>query len=279
MFKLAISSADPAPPADGRTLTVESYDVVQGSYPSVATLASSTGLLITGSGQSFQSAATATTADTVRSRLRPRAPPLDRDAHRLHRLTSRLVPRPAPRGHLFRPPGRRARVRRQVRQEPRRVGSRREGLAALRSWVEGLWREVFGASFLFISSPIPSPSTRVVRHTTPRFHKLTCPHHQTIHQMHQDHVPDLPPTFELIGSTPICPVHGMVRRDPVSGAVRVLTLQGTPSASAPLSPTYIDLVCRSPRVHAGYRAEGHRREGEERCLLARDGRAESEACG
>lgn len=55
---------------------------------------------------------------------------------------------------------------------------------------------------------------------------------QSVHQMHQDHVPILPEGFESLGSTEICPVHGMVKfvdlEGPKSlGNVSILTLQGS----------------------------------------------------
>ncbi|KDE04816.1 hypothetical protein MVLG_04780 [Microbotryum lychnidis-dioicae p1A1 Lamole] len=60
-----------------------------------------------------------------------------------------------------------------------------------------------------------------------------------IHQMHRDHVPSLPSGFELLGSTPICSIHGMVKYSssapPPPSAnlsdIEVLTLQGHPEFS------------------------------------------------
>ena len=56
---------------------------------------------------------------------------------------------------------------------------------------------------------------------------------QDIHQVHQDHVPSLPDGFGGLGSTPICPVHGMVfPAEPSSIAeAKILTLQGHPEFS------------------------------------------------
>ncbi|KAL8292753.1 hypothetical protein RQP46_001365 [Phenoliferia psychrophenolica] len=70
----------------------------------------------------------------------------------------------------------------------------------------------------------------------------------TIHQMHQDHVPSLPPGFSSLGSTPICPVHGMLRRlpsvapsSPVELAdIQVLTLQGHPEFTPDIVGKIID---------------------------------------
>lgn len=53
--------------------------------------------------------------------------------------------------------------------------------------------------------------------------------------MHRDHVPAVPPGFELLGSTDVCHNQGMVRYQPdVSGApaklsdIQILTVQGHP---------------------------------------------------
>lgn len=50
--------------------------------------------------------------------------------------------------------------------------------------------------------------------------------------MHQDHVPVLPEGFESLGSTEICPVHGMVKFFDPEGPkslenVSIMTLQGS----------------------------------------------------
>jgi len=55
--------------------------------------------------------------------------------------------------------------------------------------------------------------------------------------MHQDHVPVLPEGFESLGSTEICPVHGMVKFIDPEGPkslenVSILTLQGHPEYNA-----------------------------------------------
>ncbi|SGY76962.1 BQ5605_C005g03535 [Microbotryum silenes-dioicae] len=62
---------------------------------------------------------------------------------------------------------------------------------------------------------------------------------QAIHQMHRDHVPSLPSGFELLGSTPICSIHGMVKYSSSAPSppsanlsdIEVLTLQGHPEFS------------------------------------------------
>jgi len=59
----------------------------------------------------------------------------------------------------------------------------------------------------------------------------------SVHQMHQDHVPVLPEGFESLGSTEICPVHGMVKFVDPEGPkslenVSIMTLQGHPEYNA-----------------------------------------------
>ncbi|KAG8854713.1 hypothetical protein FRB96_007398 [Tulasnella sp. 330] len=48
-----------------------------------------------------------------------------------------------------------------------------------------------------------------------------------IQQMHRDHIPTLPPNMELLASSPIAPVQGMISRHP-SGGIHILTVQGHP---------------------------------------------------
>ena len=56
---------------------------------------------------------------------------------------------------------------------------------------------------------------------------------QTIHQVHQDHVPDLPKGFGLLGSTSVCEIQGMVQPADESSLkeVDVYALQGHPEFS------------------------------------------------
>lgn len=64
---------------------------------------------------------------------------------------------------------------------------------------------------------------------------------QAIQQMHQDHVPSLPPGFSLLGSTPVSLVQGFLRLDPSAAPsspislpdVSIITLQGEPSRWVP----------------------------------------------
>ncbi|GAA5867420.1 hypothetical protein JCM1840_002133 [Sporobolomyces johnsonii] len=92
-----------------------------------------------------------------------------------------------------------------------------------------------------------------------------------IHQMHQDHVPSLPPRFELLGSTPVCPVQGMVRfvdaSAPCSLAnIAVITFQGHPEFNSTIVNTLIDVraakgtitkaTAEESREYAGQRDDG-----------------------
>lgn len=45
--------------------------------------------------------------------------------------------------------------------------------------------------------------------------------------MHRDHVPTLPPNTELLASSAVAPVQGMISRYP-SGGIHILTVQGHP---------------------------------------------------
>ncbi|KAL7342194.1 class I glutamine amidotransferase-like protein [Rhodotorula toruloides] len=66
-----------------------------------------------------------------------------------------------------------------------------------------------------------------------------------VHQMHRDHVPSLPPSFELLGSTPACAIHGMVRLADASAPfshtnISAVTLQGHPEFDSEMVNTIID---------------------------------------
>lgn len=81
--------------------------------------------------------------------------------------------------------------------------------------------------------------------------------------MHRDHVPSVPPSFHLLGSTPVTPVQGLARfrsssstnstvtsTDPPASElppsqrtlkdVHILTLQGHPEFTAPIVKKIID---------------------------------------
>lgn len=81
--------------------------------------------------------------------------------------------------------------------------------------------------------------------------------------MHRDHVPSVPPSFHLLGSTPVSPVQGLVRFRSTTPAsshvtstnpptselspaqhtlkdVQILTVQGHPEFTAPIVKKMID---------------------------------------
>ncbi|KAM0746901.1 class I glutamine amidotransferase-like protein [Meredithblackwellia eburnea MCA 4105] len=100
----------------------------------------------------------------------------------------------------------------------------------------------------------------------------------TIHQMHSDHVPTLPPNFELLGSTPVCYNQGMLKRDSSkfshkegSGgfdleSIAIITVQGHPEFTPDIVGKIIDAREKSgvlshefadqSRVHAKENDEG-----------------------
>ncbi|TRM66505.1 class I glutamine amidotransferase-like protein [Schizophyllum amplum] len=62
-----------------------------------------------------------------------------------------------------------------------------------------------------------------------------------LQQMHRDHVPDVVPGFELLGSTPICRNHGMVKyADADPHSIHILTMQGHPEFTAQIVDKIID---------------------------------------
>ncbi|TBU42082.1 class I glutamine amidotransferase-like protein [Dichomitus squalens] len=93
-------------------------------------------------------------------------------------------------------------------------------------------KKLFGVPELV--SPPPQPSTKLP--LTLHTHHSSCAMlPQNIQQMHRDHVPAVPPSFYLLGSTLISPNQGMVKLYPggspesVSPAdVHIFTVQGHP---------------------------------------------------
>ncbi|KAI0041907.1 class I glutamine amidotransferase-like protein [Auriscalpium vulgare] len=75
-----------------------------------------------------------------------------------------------------------------------------------------------------------------------------------IEQMHRDHVPTVPPTFHLLGSTPVSQNQGMVRFADGRAAVgsdalppvHILTLQGHPEFTAGIVKEIVDVAA----IHA-----------------------------
>ncbi|EPQ51608.1 class I glutamine amidotransferase-like protein [Gloeophyllum trabeum ATCC 11539] len=70
-----------------------------------------------------------------------------------------------------------------------------------------------------------------------------------IQQMHRDHVPSLPESFHLLGSTLITPNQGMIRFDPSSSAAMPV------SASAPATFRLTDIQVLTVQGHPEYTAD------------------------
>ncbi|KAG8899473.1 hypothetical protein FRB99_006700 [Tulasnella sp. 403] len=78
-----------------------------------------------------------------------------------------------------------------------------------------------------------------------------------IQQMHRDHVPALPPSFELLGSSPVALVQGIVLKypsptsdDPAS-AIQVFAVQGHPEFKPDIVSKIIDVREKSGAMDAG----------------------------
>lgn len=94
-----------------------------------------------------------------------------------------------------------------------------------------------------------------------------------IHQMHRDHVPTVPPSFHLLGSTSITPNQGMVRlRDSANPGnltpedVQIFTVQGHPEFTERIVTKIID-ARQGTGVIGGDVAE----DGKRRVVLRNDG--------
>lgn len=74
---------------------------------------------------------------------------------------------------------------------------------------------------------------------------------QRIHEVHQDYVPQLPPGFQLLGSTPVCAIQGMLRLSSTSSASTspATTNGSSPSESIPLSSISIISFQGHPEFH------------------------------
>ncbi|KAM0790985.1 hypothetical protein ACM66B_004285 [Microbotryomycetes sp. NB124-2] len=88
----------------------------------------------------------------------------------------------------------------------------------------------------------------------------------TVHQMHRDHVPSLPPGFELLGSTKDCDVHGMVRfgngdRRSLDD-IDVITLQGHPEFTSDIVNKIIDAREQGQVISAQVAAQSRELAGE-----------------
>ena len=96
---------------------------------------------------------------------------------------------------------------------------------------------------------------------------------QSIHQMHRDHVPSVPPSFHLLGSTAVSPNQGMIRlRDsarPESFTpddVQIFTVQGHPEFNDRIVTKVLDA-----RKGTGVIAADVAEDGKRRAALRNDG--------
>ncbi|KAF7313807.1 Glutamine amidotransferase type-1 domain-containing protein [Mycena chlorophos] len=89
----------------------------------------------------------------------------------------------------------------------------------------------------------------------------------SIQEMHQDHVPEVPPEFHLLGSTSVSMNQGMVRfangappSSPVSlGDIHVFAVQGHPEFTEPIVSKLVELRGKSGVLNAEVVADATRR--------------------
>ena len=89
---------------------------------------------------------------------------------------------------------------------------------------------------------------------------------QTIEEMHRDHVPILPPGFELLGSTSVSNNQGMVKfyataqpKENKLEDVHILTVQGHPEYNEPIISDIVALRLQSGVISAEAAADAERR--------------------
>ncbi|KAL5504984.1 hypothetical protein ACEPAH_7647 [Sanghuangporus vaninii] len=97
-----------------------------------------------------------------------------------------------------------------------------------------------------------------------------------IQQMHRDHVPTVPPSFHLLGSSPIAPVQGLVRfassgstslsEDAEPKDIQILTVQGHPEFTSFIVNSIIDV-----REKNGAMSPEIAKEGRERAVRPDEG--------
>lgn len=88
--------------------------------------------------------------------------------------------------------------------------------------------------------------------------------------MHRDHVPVVPPSFHLLASTPISPVHGLIKfSDPTTEKtesledVHILTVQGHPEFTKPIVSVIVEKRRSTGVIDAKTADEfGHRKDLE-----------------
>lgn len=85
---------------------------------------------------------------------------------------------------------------------------------------------------------------------------------QNIQEMHRDHVPTVPPTLELLGSTPVTLNQGMVRFYPGSrsvDSVQIFTVQGHPEFTRRIVDALVDAREKTGVLNAEIVADVRRR--------------------
>ncbi|SCV69457.1 BQ2448_2477 [Microbotryum intermedium] len=202
-------------------LTVESYDAVQGQYPTQERVKEANGVLITGSASSaYESIEWITNLFSYTASL----PEINPQIRLIgicfgHQIIARAF------GST-------------VERNPKgwEVGVRVMSLTEAGS-------RIFGGQQLVSVVAIDSwPGSRRQSRPHQSYHVVAdmidfVLGPQAVHQMHRDHVPSLPSGFEVLGSTPICPIHGMVKYSSTASSsanlsdIEVLTLQGHPEFS------------------------------------------------
>ncbi|KAG8815943.1 hypothetical protein FRC17_000528 [Serendipita sp. 399] len=93
----------------------------------------------------------------------------------------------------------------------------------------------------------------------------------TIQQFHRDHVPELPPGFQLLGSTTVSPIQGMIRPYPAitegvtpsSHDTHILTIQGHPEFTAGIVERIVN-VREERGILSEARAAQAREDGQKR---------------
>ncbi|KAF4609959.1 hypothetical protein D9613_010549 [Agrocybe pediades] len=73
----------------------------------------------------------------------------------------------------------------------------------------------------------------------------------TVQEMHRDHVPTVPPKFQLLASTSLSPNQGMVRYSETSpSAIQIATVQGHPEFTEPIVTSIINQRAASGVIDA-----------------------------
>lgn len=97
--------------------------------------------------------------------------------------------------------------------------------------------------------------------------------------MHRDHVPIAPPSFHLLGSTPVCPNQGMIKvysdSKPISNPsnIHILTVQGHPEFTSDIVNSIIDVRERNGAMSADVVKDGRERAVKSHEGIGKIGRA------